>query len=140
MSLALNSKVSIAKSLIPESKRLGTLPSRFPGLFLVYESLVYRYLSSFCSEYHGGYWEFADLSNGGFYMSLKSDSLYYLSVPSNGFEGEMSADAASLVANIFTLSQLANEHQLDYLIDMYFALRDYASHHPESRMILCAID
>lgn len=140
MTLALNNSVGITKTIVPGHKRSSVLPTRFPGLFLVYEMLVYRYKESFCQDYSGGYWDFVELSNGGFFMSLRSDLLCKLIIPTNGYEGEMTAEAASIVVNIFALSQLANEHKMDFLIDMYHALRDFACDHPEARQILCAID
>ncbi len=140
MSTAAVSQSKIVATVVPGHLRAATLPKRFPSMFLVFESLVYRYLEVFSDAYNGGYWEFMDLSNGGFYMSLKSNSRFYLSIASNGFEGEMTADAASLVANIFAIGQLANQHGTDHIIELYHLLRDFASEHPEANRILSAID
>jgi hypothetical protein len=140
MSTATVSQSKIVATVVPGHLRTATLPKRFPGMFLLYESLVYRYLEVFSDGYNSGYWEFMDLSNGGFYMSLKSNSRLYLSIASNGFEGEMMADAASLVVNMFAIGQLANQHKTDYLIDLYHQLRDFACVHPEANRILSAID
>lgn len=140
MSVAVNQNSTIHKTVVPGHLRASTLPKRFPAMFLVYESLVYRYLELFSNDYHGGYWEFVELSNGGFYMSLKSPKTFRLYVASNGFEGELSADAASVVVNLFAQCHLVNQHELDGLIDMYHALRDYACEHVEARQILKAID
>jgi hypothetical protein len=52
----------------------------------------------------------------------------------------MSADAASLVVNLFVYCQLANQHELDYLIEGFHALREFACTHPEANLILAAID
>ena len=140
MSTAAVSQSKIVATVVPGHLRAATLPKRFPGMFLVFESLVYRYLEVFSEDYKGGYWEFVDLSNGGFYMSLKSNNRYYLSIASNGFEGEMTADAASLVVNMFAIGQLANQHRTDYLIELYHLLRTFVSEHPEASQILSAID
>ncbi|WP_331351220.1 antirestriction protein [Cellvibrio sp. UBA7671] len=140
MSTATASQSKIVATVVPGHLRAATLPKRFPGMFLVFESLVYRYLEVFSDNYKGGYWEFFDLSNGGFYMSLNSNARFYLSIASNGFEGEMTADAASLVVNMFAIGQLANQHKTDYLIELYHLLRTFVSEHPEVNRILCAID
>ncbi len=143
--------MSIAKSIparlisatpVPGHLRIETLPKRFPGLYLVFEMNVYKNMERLAPAYaqSSGYWEFIELSNGGFYMSLKSSAEFRVSVPGNYFEGCMSADAASLVANLFTYSQLAFEHHLDYICDGYRMLRDYVSLHPEARAIFSAID
>ena len=104
MSAATNQSLKIVPTVIPAHLRGATLPRKFPGLFLIYEFLVYRYLEEFSHQYSGGYWEFVELSNGGFYMSLKCLSRYHLCVATNGFEGDMSADAASVVVNLFALA------------------------------------
>lgn len=140
MSTAAVSQSKIVATVVPGHLRAATLPKRFPGMFLVFESLVYRYLEVFSEDYRSGYWEFVDLSNGGFYMLLKSNSRFYLSIASNGFEGEMTADAASLVVNMFAIGQLANQHKTDYLIELYHLLHDFVSEHPEASRILGAIN
>jgi hypothetical protein len=140
MIAAVNHSSRIVPSVVPDDQRSAILPKKFPGMFLLFEANVYHYLHIFSDDYKSGYWEFVELSNGGFYMSLRSRSRYYLTISSNGYEGEMSADAASLVANLYTLCALANQHQLDYLIEMYHALREYACEHPEADRILQAID
>lgn len=140
MCTAAISQSKIVTTVVPGHLRAATLPKRFPGMFLVFESLVYRYFEVFSEDYRRGYWEYIDLSNGGFYMSLKSNSRFYLTVASKGFEAEMTADAASLVVNMFAVGQLANEHRTGYLIELYHLLRDFASEHPESSRILGATD
>jgi hypothetical protein len=134
-----NTQETIQKNIVPGHLRASTLPKKFPALYVVYESLVYRYLELF-SSYDGGYWEFIELSNGGFYMSLRSSKPVQLYIASNGFDGEMSADAASIVVNLFAQCHLANQHELDSLIDLYHSLREYACEHSETRQILRAID
>lgn len=140
MSNALLSTPIISASLVPGHLRSKTLPKRFPGLFLVFEMTVYSYMDKFVKSCSGGYWEYIELSNGGFYMSLSSDQSFRVEVNRNCFEGTMSANAASLVANLFAYGQLANQHKLDYLIEGFHALRRYASMHPEGKLILAAID
>lgn len=140
MSVPVNHSSTIQKAVVPGHLRASTLSKHFPAMFLLYEPLVYRYFDLFSNSYDGGYWEFVDLNNGGFYMSLQSPKTFHLCIASNGFEGKMSADAASVVVNLFALCHLANQHELDSLIDMYHFLRDYACEHSEARQILQAID
>lgn len=138
--IAENTSPQIVRSVVPAQLRMRTLPRRFPNLYLIYESLVYSYAECFAEGYTGGYWEFIELSNGGFYMSLQSDRIFNVEIASNRFGGELSADATSLVANLFALCHMANAHKLDYLTDQYYALKDYAGQHAEARQILRAID
>ena len=91
-------------------------------------------------DYNGGYWHFYTLTNGGFYLALASDKPVHISVEGNGFDGEMSADAAGIMATLFALGQLAGEVQGtdsgDVLIDRYYFLRDFALDHAEARLDL----
>ena len=67
-----------------------------------------------------------------------------LEVDGNGFSGEMSADAAGIVATLFALGQLAAEIEgtdaADALIDRYHFLREFVDGHAEARAIYQAID
>lgn len=138
MSVAAHQISTIQKSIVPGHLRASTLPQKFPAMFLVYESLVYRYMNVFASRCYGSYWEFVELSNGGFYMSLIVTRRLYLSIASSGFEGEMTADAASIVVNLFAQHQLAGQHKIESLIDKFNTLYEYAAIHPESQQILRA--
>ncbi|QEY16021.1 antirestriction protein [Cellvibrio sp. KY-GH-1] len=141
MSTVLSPATSAINAIpVPGHLRMQTLPRRFPGLFLVFENNVYDHMNKFAKSYKSGYWEFIELSNGGFYMSLKSDKKFFVEIDSNYFEGTMSADAASLVANLFVYSRLAEQHNLDYLIEGFHALYEYARLHPEGQLILSAIN
>lgn len=140
MSFTTATESSINASSVPSHLRAGTLPRRFPGLFWVFEMSVFNYMDTFVKSYKGGYREFIDLSNGGFYMSLQSDESFFVEINGNDFAGTKSADAASLVANLFVYCQLAHQHQLDYLIEGFHALRKFALIHPESKLILSAIN
>lgn len=131
---------SINASIVPGHLRPGTLPKRFPNLYLVFEMSVFNYMDTFVKSYKGGYWEFVNLSNGGFYMSLQSDESFLVEITSNDFAEILSADAASLVANLFVYCRLANQHKLNYLIEGFHALRQFALNHPESKLILSAIN
>ncbi|WP_434060542.1 antirestriction protein [[Acidovorax] ebreus] len=67
-----------------------------------------------------------------------------IEVDGNGFRGELSADAAGIVATLFTLGQLAAEtagtDAADALIDRYHSLAAFAGSHPEAAAIYRAID
>jgi len=134
------SNPQIVAQIVPHNLRMRTLPKRFPNLNLVFESLVYTHMDHFAAGYNGGFWEFYELSNGGFYMSLRSDVVFDVTVQSNYFSDCLSADAASIVANLYTLCHLANKHELNYLTELFHALKDFAMDHDEANKILRAID
>lgn len=135
----------LVSTLVPEGLRLRFLPKHFGRLMLIVESRVYTAMRSLCPDYTGGYWEYREVSNGAAYLALKSDATQRLVVEGNGFVGEMGADAAGIIATLFALNTVIWQLQHDAkaqesLTDHYYWLRDYAAVHPESALILRAID
>lgn len=106
------------------------------------EPTIYTIASSLSNEYKGGYWNFYQLSNGGFYMAPDDDSHYQVTSP-NGYEGQLSGDALGMVACLFTYSYISFSQEA-FLADIcakhFHWLRDYAIRHKESKAILRAID
>jgi len=135
----------ITANLVTGDNRLDFLPTMFgPRLMLRGEMLVYEWMDRLSEDYGGGLWNFYTLSNGGFYMAPLLDKPLSLAVSDNWFEGELSADAAGIVATLFALCQLSEETQGteagDTLIDRFYFLRGYAADHAEARLIFAAID
>ena len=135
----------LAANLVAEGDRLDFLPAFFGSrLMMRGEALVYAWLRRFCEGYSGGYWHYYTLTNGGFYMAPELSERLRLEVDGNGFSGEMSADAAGIVATLFALGQLAAEIEgtdaADALIDRYHFLREFVDGHAEARAIYQAID
>jgi len=62
----------------------------------------------------------------------------------NYFDGNLSVQAAGIVATLFALCQLIEEHHRTdigaVLADKYHALRDFAAEHVDANQILRAID
>jgi hypothetical protein len=125
---------------VPDDARLGTLPRHFGARMVVVENAIYGFMRNLAPEYQGGYWHLYELSNGGFYMAPEMPSVR-LCVAGNGFEGEMTADAAGITACLFALSQLSFQYPDDARISSHFhKLRDFALDHEEERRIFQAID
>jgi hypothetical protein len=145
----------VAARLVADGSRLGFLPKHFGSRrYLKGEIAVYNWMGALCPSYRGGYWEFLELSNGSFYMrptdclppacppgaaSATLPHRLLVRVESNGFEGDVSADAAGIIATLFALNYLVCGGA-EELTDKYYALREFASLHPESTSILGAID
>jgi Antirestriction protein len=135
----------VTASVVADNHRLTFLPSYFgPRLMIRGEALIYAWLRRLSDDYDGGYWNYYTLSNGGFYMAPKLGKRLRVEVDGNGFSGEMSADAAGIVATLFALGQLAAEIQgtdaADTLIDRYHFLREFVDDHAEAGPIYQAID
>lgn len=135
---------SIQASLVPEHQRMDFLPRHFGRRhLLVGEAHVYGWMDRLCTTQRGGYWEFYELSNGGFYLAprpLPEQAPHlHLRVDGNGFDGDMSVDAAGIVATLFALNYMMFGGASD-LTQAYEQLLDYAAQHPESALIDAAID
>jgi hypothetical protein len=131
----------ITRTQVPGDERLAFLPKRLGTQNLwVGQNLFPAYLEKLSDDYHGGFWEFYALSNGGWYMAPSGVQRYQMHWEGNYYEGEMSADAAGITASLYALCELANRTEEDHLIEAYHWLREYAVQHPEWDQIGQAID
>jgi hypothetical protein len=106
------------------------------------EPAVYGLTENMSEDYSGGYWDFWELSNGGFYMSPRSDKRFNVSCM-NDYVGEMSADELGITACLYAYSHLSfgQESQFtDTCAQHYHWLRDYALDHDEAGDIFRAVD
>lgn len=131
-----------AATIVPELQRSTFLPRLFgkPHFFMGEAQLfdIMRQLSP--ADYHGGLWEFYERAGEPLYLAPKSNEHFRISWPGNGYEGEVSADAAGIIATLFTLSELAITHQDGLLGDAFHRLFEFARCHSEATEILSAID
>lgn len=135
----------ITSQRIPESERGDILPRYTGAAFLRFESLVYTLMGRACADYHGGFWQFYALSNGGFFMAPDRDEPMTLTWPDNYFEGQMSAEAAGIGVSLMALSFLTFSERIsdatrECLADRFHELREFASAHAEANLILGFID
>jgi hypothetical protein len=103
------------------------------------EARIYDLMGQFVADYDGGFWDFYELSNGGFYMAPQMPAVR-LSVESNGYDGRMSADAAGITVCLFALSHLAFERNPEVYGRHFHWLRDFALGHAEASQIFAAVD
>ncbi len=129
----------IEARIVPEDARLSSLPRHFGQKMQIVEDRIYDFMRMFSSSYQGGWWQFYELSNGGFYMS-PPEAVYGLSIPGNGFSGQMSADAAGITVCLFTFSHLSFEYPDAMWVEHFYWLRSFAGDHAEASLIFAAID
>jgi len=137
---------TITSQLVPEASRMDTVDRLF-GLryVLQLEPAVFRFAESLADNYDYGYWLFYTLSNGGFYLAPRSDTIYNIS-STNGFDGQMAADALGITACLYSYSHLSfgdGQGEGDFselCANHYHWLREYAMGHREVRSIFQAID
>ena len=133
---------TITRQLVKNYDRVNHTAGIFGVHFpMCLEPFVYSVTDSIAPEYNGGYWEFYSLSNGGFYMAPKSDSVFHVSCD-NGFEGNLSADALGITACLYAYSHLSfsDDDFAETCAQHYHLLREYMLEHSEARDILGAID
>ena len=131
----------IVATAVSEAARLNFLPRHFGKRMMEVETYIFNRFTTLCKSYRGGYWEFYDLSNGGCYLALRSQTPLDLDINSNGFQGTVSADAAGIIVTLFTLCELAFRHENEEIFSTRFhQLRDFATTHAEHALIFQAID
>ena len=141
-SYLMNTLDSISCHCVPDADRLAFTAKLFGMNFpMCLEPTVFDMAGRLAAEYTGGYWQFYALSNGGFYMAPKSDTVFAVSCE-NGFEDKLSADALGIAACLYAYSPLSFGvgDFAETCAQQYHWLRDYMLGHPEVRGILAAID
>ena len=88
----------------------------------------------------GGHWHFHERSGQPLFMSPDSNKQFRIFCETNGHMGEVSAEAAGIIATLFALSHLSFQHEADQLSEAYLRLYEFAGYHPEAGEIFKAID
>ncbi len=61
---------TITRKLVPINQRINHTAKIFGVHFpMRFEPFVYRITETIAPEYNGGYWDFYELNNGGFYQT-----------------------------------------------------------------------
>ncbi|HFD2256033.1 TPA: antirestriction protein, partial [Legionella pneumophila] len=128
----------ITSKLVSDQQRLSFLPKHFGTMMIRAEQAIYNTLKVMCSSYEGGYWRFYELSNRGFYLAPDMDEPLPIYVEGNGYDGEVSADAAGIITTLCVLNQLCWKTKSDKTIQQYYLLRDYIEYHKEAADIYAA--
>ena len=134
--------MSITRKTIKSHHRSQHVADLFGLHFpLALEPTIYGITDHLAIAYCGGYWQFYELSNSGFYMAPKSESRFYVSCE-NGFGGELSPDALGIVACLYAYSNLSFGEGVfaQRCAEHYHRLREYALVHAEAGAIMAAID
>lgn len=130
-----------AATLVPDERRMDFLPALFGlPLLLAGEHTVYHFLDRLSSDYGGGFWEFLERDGVPLYMRPASDGRFRIRCETNDYAGEVSADAAGIVATLFAFSHLSFRDRSGRMTNAYARLYAFADDHPEARAILGAID
>ena len=128
-------------TVVPEDRRMDFLPRLLsPAWLLRGENAIYDFMTQLSSDYGGGLWTFLERDGQPLYMAPDTDKQFKISWWGNGFEGEVSADAAGIIACLFAFSHLSMRFGSEHLAEAFERLRDYVFEHPECAAILGATD
>lgn len=127
---------------VAEERRPTFLPELFgPTRMLVAENMVYAMMDSLSPlDYGGGHWDFYEQGGRPLFMAPTSKAHYRMACSGNGWQGEVSAEAAGIIATLFAFSHLSFHHASDQLVEGYARLYEFAGDHPEAAEIFQAID
>jgi hypothetical protein len=129
-------------TIVPAARRAAFLPAHFsPPLMLIGERAVFQFMSWLApDDYTGGLWHFHERGGQPLFMSPDADKRFRIFCETNGYMGEVSAEAAGIIATLFALSHLSFRHEADQLSEAYKRLYEFAGDHPEAGEIFKAID
>lgn len=142
-SLLKDTTTPIHVKTVPLSQRSAFWPDDFKGIkgWQTFEVVIFTTMGQFCEEYHGGYWEYCTLSNGGafIYPDLNREKLTLFN-PHNGNEAEVSCEAAGIAVCLMMYSLWSFRVESERLVEHFYQLRDYAIQHSERSAIFHLID
>ncbi len=141
-SAANNGTSALTAILVPDADRQSFWLQHFGDIpqWLRIESPIFSWLDLLCKDYHGDYWEFYTLSNGGAFIIPSTEGEYVLFNALNGNGATVGHEAAGIIACLITYSHHACRTECDAMTEHYYRLRDYALTHPESNAIMRIID
>jgi len=140
MSEAAASNTSLA-TVVPEDRRMDFLPELLSRTWLLRgENAIYDFMTQLCADYSGGLWVFMERDGQPLYMAPDTDKRFQISWWGNGYSGDVSADAAGIIACLFTFSHLSMRFGSEHLALAFERLHDYVAEHPEASAIYGAID
>ncbi len=129
-------------SVVPDERRLDFLPTLFGrSLLMIGENAVYSLMERLSPlDYSGGFWDFYEHEGEPLFLAPTSKSRFRITGEITGFQGEVSAEAAGIIATLFAFSHLSFQYQFEHLSEGYVRLYAYSADHPEASEIFQAID
>ena len=129
-------------TIVPDDRREKFLPALFGLQFLIVaENTVYTIMERLSPyDYGGGFWDFYEHEGKPLFLAPQSKSRFRITGEITGFQGEVSAEAAGIIATLFVLSHLSFKFESDRLAEGYKRLFAYSDGHPESSAIFAAIN
>lgn len=129
-------------TVVPDDRRPQFLPAMFGrSLTIIGEFAVYSFMERLSPlDYRGGYWQFYEQNGKPLFLAPDSRRRFRITGDITGFGGEVSAEAAGIIATLFAFSHFSFQHRSALLPEGYERLYAYVLEHPEASEILQAID
>ncbi len=134
--------VKPSATLVPEDRREMFLPTLFGlPLLIVAENAVYSLMDRLSpQDYGGGFWNFYEIDGQPLFLAPTSKPRFRIESEITEYRGEVSAEAAGIIATLFAFSHLSFRFESDFLAQGYERLYGYLDRHPEASAIFQAID
>lgn len=132
--------------IVDDEERNAYLVNRYgdPTKAIEIEHRIYNKMQELCPEYTGAFWRMYTVGKRTptWYMAPAiNDRKLAIRVPTNGYEGLMSADAAGIVVCLVILNQLCWENpESKEHYDAFVKLQQFSWNHKEAPAIMGAID
>lgn len=128
--------------IVPDNVRQNFLPTLFGRSHLIVaENAVYAWMERLSPlDYRGGSWDFYEHENKPLFLAPISKTRFRITGDVTCFQGEVSAEAAGIIATMFTFSHLSFQFETERLVEGYERLYAYSTDHPEASEIFQAID
>lgn len=129
-------------SIVSDERRLEFLPALFGrSLLIIGENAVYGLMERLSPlDYGGGFWDFYEHEGKPLFVAPRSEKRFRITGEITGFQGEVSAEAAGIIATLFAFSHLSFQYQSEQLSEGYGRLYAYSADHTEAAEIFQAID
>lgn len=128
--------------IVPDETRQDFLPTLFGRSHLIVaENAVYALMERLSPlDYRGGSWDFYEHESKPLFLAPRSRTRFRITGDVICFHGEVSAEAAGIIATMFAFSHLSFQFQSHRLVEGYERLYAYSADHPEASEIFQAID
>ena len=132
----------LTATVVPDDRREMFLPTLFGRKFLlVGENAVYNVMQLLSPyDYRGGFWNFYEIDGQPLFLAPTSKPRFRIESGITDYRGEVSAEAAGIIATMFVFSHLSIRFESDFLAQNYDRLYGYFPGHPEASAIFQAID
>lgn len=142
------SDTKIIATLVQDDDRMDMLPKHFsPRHMMMAENMIYTFMGRLCDTYSGGFWQFYELSNGGFFMAPSGETKLDLAWEGNYYSGTVSPEAAGIIACLFAYNNMiwklhgaGDDAGQETFARLEELLKEYVDTHPEGAAIFSAID